>query len=103
MARRVRNRKAVDDIDQVRCKSGSYGIIPEEVYVNDAAAMVKYNLVFIHLGLCQQDNGRVLGYDNAHGHHERHWMGSVQPVGFISYERTLRRFLDEVEALKEKA
>ncbi len=87
MARRVRNRKAVDDIDQVRCKSGSYGIIREEVYVDEAAAVVKYNLVFIHLGLCQQDNGR----------------GSVQPVGFISYERTLRRFLDEVEVLKEKA
>jgi hypothetical protein len=53
------------------------------VYVDGAAAVVKYNLVFIHPGLCQQDNGRVPGYDNAHGHHERHWMGSVQPVGFI--------------------
>ena len=103
MAKRVRTRKAVDDIDQVRCKSGSCGVIREEVYVDEAAAVVKYNLVFIHLGLCQQDNGRVLGYDNAHGRHERHSMGSVQPVGFISYERTLRRFLDEVEALKEKA
>jgi len=103
VAKRVRTRKAVDDIDQVRRKSGSYGIIREEVYVVEAAAVVKYNLVFIHLGLCQQDNGRVLGYDNAHGHYERHWMGSVQPVAFISYERTLRRFLDEVEALKEKA
>ena len=103
VAKRVRTRKAVDDIDQVRCKSGSYGIIREEVYVNDAAAMVKYNLVFIHLGLCQQDNGRVLVKTTLHGHHERHWMGSVQPVAFISYERTLRRFLDEVEALKEKA
>jgi hypothetical protein len=58
VAKRVRTRKAVDDIDQVRCKSGSYGIIREEVYVDDAAAVVKYNLVFIHLGLCQQDNGR---------------------------------------------
>ena len=73
------------------------------MYVDDAGAMVKYNLVFIHWGLCQQDNGRVLGYDNAHGQHERHWMGTVQPAGFISYERTLRRFLDEVETLKEKA
>jgi hypothetical protein len=44
----------------VRCKSGSYGVIREEVYVDDAGAVVKYNLVFIHLGLCQQDNGRVL-------------------------------------------
>ena len=103
VAKRVRTCKAVDDIDQVRCKSGSYGIIREEVYVDGVAAVVKYNMVFIHLGLYQQDNGRVLGYDNAHGHHERHWMGSVQPVGFISYERTLRRFLDEVETRKEKA
>ncbi len=103
MGRRVRPRKAVDEIDQVRCKSGSYGTIREEVYVDNAGAVVKYNLVFIHPDLCQHDNGRVLGYDNAHGHHERHWMGSVQPVSYISYEHTLRRFLDEVEALKEKA
>jgi hypothetical protein len=89
MAKRVRHRKAVDDIDQVRSKSGSHGIIREEVYVDTADAVVKYNLVFIHPGLCQHDNGRVLGYDNAHGHHERHWMGSAQAVGFISYERTL--------------
>jgi hypothetical protein len=58
VAKRVRTRKAVDEIDQVRCKSGSFGIIREEVYVDDAAAVAKYNLVFIHLGLCQQDNGR---------------------------------------------
>ena len=100
MSKRVGNRKAVDEIDQVRCKSGSHGIIREEVYVDDAAAVVKYNLVFIHFGLCQQDNARVLCYDNAHGQHERR---TVQPVGFIRYERTLRRFLDEVEILKEKA
>jgi hypothetical protein len=103
VAKRVRTRKAVDEIDQVRCKSGGYGVIREEVYVDDAGAVVKYNLGFIHLGLCQQDNGRVLGYDNAHGHHERHWMGSKERVGFINYEQTLRRFLDEVEALKEKS
>ena len=103
MAKRVRTRKAVDEINQVRCKSGSYGVIREEVYVDDTGAVVKYNLVFIHFGLCQQDNGRVVGYDNAHGQHERHWMGSMEPASFINYERTLRRFLDEVEALKEKA
>ena len=103
MAKRVPTRKAVDEIDQVRCKSGSYGVIHEEVYVDRAGAVVKYNLVFIHFGLCQQDNGRVLGYDNAHGHHERQWMGTTEPAGFINYEQTLRRFLKEVEALKEKA
>jgi hypothetical protein len=103
VASRARTRKAVDDSDQVRCKSGSYGVIREEVYVDDYEAVVKYNLAFIHFGLCQQDNGRVLGYDNAHGHHERHWMGNAERVGFISYERTLGRFLKEVEELKEYA
>jgi hypothetical protein len=29
--------------------------------------------------------------------------GAKERVGFINFERTLRRFLDEVEALKEKA
>jgi len=103
VARPVLTRKAVDEIDQVRCKSGSYGVIHEEVYVDGAGTLVKYNLAFIHFGLCQQDNGRVLGYDNAHGHHERHWMGTREPAGFLNYEQTLHRFLDEVETLKEKA
>ena len=75
----------------------------EEVYVDDYEAVVKYNLAFMHFGLCQQDNGRVLGYDNAHGHHERHWMGNAERVDFISYERTLGRFLEEVQELKENA
>ena len=44
MAMRVRTRKAVDEVDQVRCKSGSYGVIREEVYVDDAGAVVKYKL-----------------------------------------------------------
>ena len=103
MARRVRARKAVDEIDQVRCKSGTIGIMREEVYVDQHSAVVKYNLVFVHFGLCQRDNGRVLGYDNAHGRHERHWMGTATPAKFSSYEQTLRRFLDEVELLREKA
>ena len=102
-ANRARIRKAVDDSDQVRCKYGSYGVMREEVYVDDYEAVVKYNLAFMHFGLCQQDNGRVLGYDNAHGHHERHWMGNAERVDFISYERTLGRFLEEVQELKENA
>ena len=29
-----------------------------------------------------KDNGRILGYDNAHGVHERHYQGSVEVVPF---------------------
>jgi len=83
-------------------QSGSYGVLREEVYVDASHAIVKYNLAFIHHLLCQADNGRVLGYDNAHGFHESHWMGTVSEVAFYSYEQTRRRFLDEVAGIKEE-
>ena len=77
-------------------------IVRIQVDYSRAGNLLRYSLSLIDLSN-PLDNGRIVGYDNAHGDHERHWMGSVQSVGFISYERTLRRFLDEVEALKEKA
>ena len=66
----------VSDVEfHFRCSSGAEAIYREEVFVNSVNQVVKYNLAFIHFGLCQQDHGRVLGYDNAHGLHERHFMG----------------------------
>ncbi len=41
------------------------------------------------------DNGRVLGFDNAHGYHHRHDKGDVEAVEFVSYEATLERFQQE--------
>lgn len=52
-----------------------HGIIREEVFQDSQGRIAKYNLAFIHFGLCTVDNGRVLGYDNAHGTHERHLDG----------------------------
>jgi hypothetical protein len=40
-------------------------------------------------------NGRVLGFDNAHSYHRRHYMGEVEPIEFVSYEATLERFQQE--------
>jgi len=37
----------------------------------------------------------VLGFDNTHDYHHRHYMGSVEPVEFESYEATLERFQQE--------
>ena len=42
----------------------------------------------IHSG----DNGRVLGYDSAQGHHHRHYKGKVTAVGFESFEQIEARF-----------
>lgn len=65
--------------------------------------IVKYNLAFIHFGMCQVDHGRVVGYDNAHGFHERHFMDQVEPVEFTSYGETLKRFQAEVAHYRETA
>ena len=61
--------------------------------------VVKYSLAYINPRICGADNGRVLGYDNTHGHHHRHFMGTVKPYEFSSYQELADRFQREVEAL----
>ena len=96
-------RKQVDEENTIRCSSGSKGLIREEVYADDSGQVVKYNLAFIHHGLCQRDFGRVLGYDNAHGFDERHWMGSSERISVSSYNDIFRRFLAEVDRIRREA
>jgi hypothetical protein len=45
----------------------------------------------------------VLGLDNAHGYHHRHFMGKVEPVTFESYEATLERFQQEWSTIIKSA
>ena len=47
----------------------------QERWVKDnTGQVVEYSLVYIDFLLYSGDNGRVLGYDNAHGFHERHFV-----------------------------
>ena len=63
--------------------------------------VTRYNLAYGNFSMHQGDNGRVLGFDNAHSYHHRHYMGEVQAVEFTSYEATLERFQQEwVEIVK---
>ncbi len=94
-------RKVVDDYTQVRCAAGP-GVIREEVWTDENNRIAKYNLAFINLHLFREDNGRVLGYDNAHGHAERHHKGTIKPYNFTSYEALLATFLDEIEILRRE-
>jgi len=74
------------------------GILSFEVlgYVQDGKTIVtRYNLAYINPLICQKDNGRVLGFDNAHDYHHRHYMSKVAPVEFVSYEQTLEQFQEE--------
>ena len=99
-----RNRiaKVVDETTEVRCFIG-HGIIREEVWQDADGNVVRYNLAFINHSLCARDNGRVLGYDNRHGEHHRHYMGNFEPFAYTKYRNLVSRFLTEVCKLRERS
>jgi hypothetical protein len=75
--------------------SNGGGILSYEVWgciEGGKTIVTRYNLAYINRLICQKDNGRVLGFDNAHNYHHRHFMGKVAPVEFVCYEETLERF-----------
>ncbi len=73
-------------------------ILKDEVWYEDGE-VVAYNLAYINLRVCRVDHGRVLGYDNSHGFHHRHFMGKVEAVEYTSYPAQLKRFIREVHEL----
>ena len=74
----------------------------EEVWEDKDGTVVKYNLAYINHIVCRVDNGRVLGYDNNHDQHHRHFMGDVEPVDFKGYEPLLKRFRAKLKELWRK-
>ena len=64
--------------------------------------MARYNIAYINHTMFSGDNGRVLGYDNAHGYHHRHWMGTVEPFEFESYASVIDRFQSEWQDLVKR-
>lgn len=75
------------------------GKVREEVWIDEAGQVVRYNLAFINHFICQRDNGRVLGYDTAHGYHHRHFMGQVTDMEFTGYEALVDQFRREYTAI----
>lgn len=57
-----------------------------EIWVDRRGRVVRYSLAYINHLIYGGDNGRVLGYDSAHGHHHRHYRGKVTTVSFESFE-----------------
>ena len=71
----------------------------EEVWETEDGEVVRYSLAYINPLICAVDNGRVLGYDNSHEYHHRHFMGMVEPVEFHDYKALAERFQAEVNEL----
>jgi len=88
------DRKIVDETNYIPSKRGN-GILRREVWVNSDNAITRYNLAYIQVALFSGDNGRVIGYDNAHGFHHRHYFGKVEPVVFVSFEDIESKFQDD--------
>ncbi len=67
----------------------SYNDAHGDAYINHA----------LHAG----DNGRVVGYDNQHGYHHRHYFGVVAAVEFTSFDDIEDQFQIDWTALRNKA
>ena len=85
------DRKIIDEVHHIPRKRGN-GQLRREVWVGPDGSVSRYNLAYVNPTIHARDNGRVVGYDNQHGFHHRHWMGEVSPVDFISYEDIEERF-----------
>jgi hypothetical protein len=93
--------KAVDEQHYPpRAKGG--GILRREIWVDSQGCVVRYNLAYVNHVLYSGDNGRVLGYDSAHGWHHRHYKGKVTPVQCDSFEEIEARFQEEWISLVRK-
>ena len=92
--------KVVDEVAVIRCVTGD-GLVREEVWEDASGQVVRFNLAFINHRLFAGDNGRVLGYDNAHGAAHRHFAGKVETIAQEPCRARLDRFLDELDRLRK--
>ena len=90
--------KIIDKSFALSRKRGN-GTVRYEVWQTDGV-VTRYNLAYINHLIYSGDNGRVLGYDNKHGHH-RHFMGAVEPVLTSRFEEIELRFEQEWATILE--
>lgn len=95
-------KKIIDETVKLPNKQGN-GILKFSASTNNEGKISKYSLAYINYNICKNDNGRVLGYDNNHGYHHRHFMGKIENVDFNIYEDIADRFEREWREIHEQA
>jgi hypothetical protein len=93
--------KVIDESSVIRCAAGN-GVVREEVWVDVDGMVVRYNLAFINFHLFAGDNGRVLGFDTAHGQPHRHFAGTIEVIEPAPYDDIHGRFVAEVDELRRR-
>ncbi len=104
MVKREKNTKyikVIDDTITFPARQGN-GILRYTLSTDKKGKIARYSMSYINLNICSIDNGRVLGFDNCHGYHHRHYMGKEENIDFSSYEEVAERFESEWRALHEK-
>ena len=94
-------RKAVDERFYLSSTKGG-GILRREIWADRRGRVVRYNLAYINHLVYAGHDGRVLGYDSAHGQHHGHYRGKVTTVGFESFEEIEARFQKEWNRLAKE-
>lgn len=93
--------KRIDETHRISDKRGN-GKLRREVWIDEVTGRVtRYNLAYINHNIYANDNGRVVGYENAHDGHHRHYLGVVEPIVFTSFEEVEERFEQDWLALKD--
>lgn len=101
--RKEQLKKIIDETLKLPNKQGN-GILKFAASANSKGEIHKYSLAYINYNICRSDNGRVLGYDNNHGYHHRHYMGKIENViDFTTYQAIAERFESEWREIHEKA
>jgi len=70
-------------------------VLRREIWIDNLGIVTRYNLAYINFTIFSGDNGRVLGYDNQHGYHHRHYMGETESFEFVSFEDVEAQFESE--------
>ncbi len=94
-------KKVVTEQFPVNQKRGG-GIVKIEAWENEKGEIVKYSMAYINPFIFPEDNGRVVGYDNTHNFHHRHFFGELSEIkDFSSYQELLNRFEKELKEFIE--
>lgn len=91
----------VDESLALHKKKGN-GVLRRQIWCDDEFRVTRYSLAYINHHIFSGDNGRVVGYDNAHGYHHKHCMGIVEPVAFSTFKEIEEIFQREFEVMHEK-
>lgn len=94
--------KIIDESHKISERRGN-GKLRREVWIDETTKKItRYNLAYINHNIHAGDNGRVLGYDNAHDGHHRHYFGVVKTIKFVSFEEAEARFEQDWIDLKDR-